>query len=215
MVKPHNVTKPRKSPSQSRSRATVDAIMQASTYILSEVGWSGLNTNAIAERAGVNISSLYQYFPNKQAIIAELQRRHATSIHAEIQNILVRMGEQPTLKEALSLIIEMVIAEHRSAPELHKVISEELPQSQRCAPEMHKELLVQALNTLQPFMKNVPNTELATFIVGVSLQAIVHQVTNQRPSLLNQQILVDEMVALVGANRENGKNRALSLVTDS
>lgn len=197
MVKPHNVTKPRKSPSQSRSRATVDAIMQASTYILSEVGWSGLNTNAIAERAGVNISSLYQYFPNKQAIIAELQRRHATSIHAEIQNILVRMGEQPTLKEALSLIIEMVIAEHRSAPELHKVISEELPQSQRCAPEMHKELLVQALNTLQPFMKNVPNTELATFIVGVSLQAIVHQVTNQRPSLLNQQILVDEMVALV------------------
>ncbi|MGC0013988.1 TetR/AcrR family transcriptional regulator, partial [Ralstonia pseudosolanacearum] len=54
--------KPRKLPTQERSRATVDAIMQAATYILVKFGWERLTTNAIAERAGVNIGSLYQYF---------------------------------------------------------------------------------------------------------------------------------------------------------
>jgi AcrR family transcriptional regulator len=73
MARSRSAIKPRKIPAQRRSRVTVDAIIQASTYILTEVDWEGLTTNAIAERAGVNIGSLYQYFPNKEAIVAELQ----------------------------------------------------------------------------------------------------------------------------------------------
>ncbi|WP_240999097.1 TetR/AcrR family transcriptional regulator [Pseudomonas viridiflava] len=55
MSKSRTSVKPRKTPAQARSRATVDAIIQATTYILTKVGWDGLTTNAIAERAGVNI----------------------------------------------------------------------------------------------------------------------------------------------------------------
>ncbi|MGB8666049.1 MAG: TetR/AcrR family transcriptional regulator, partial [Serratia inhibens] len=80
MGRNQSAVKPRKRPVQERSRITVDAIVQASAYILNESGWEGLTTNAIAERAGVNISSLYQFFPNKEAIINELQRRHALDI---------------------------------------------------------------------------------------------------------------------------------------
>lgn len=159
MAKAKLATKPRKSPSQERSRATVDAIMQASTYILNEVGWGGLNTNAIAERAGVNIASLYQFFPNKQAVIAELQRRHATSIHADISHALENISEQPTLREVPTVMVKMVVKEHQSAPEVHKAISEELPLSQRCIQDDKGEMLKQMLNVLQPFMKNVPDRD--------------------------------------------------------
>ncbi|MDI1361523.1 TetR/AcrR family transcriptional regulator [Methylotenera sp.] len=190
-------TKPRKSPSQERSRATVDAIMQASTYILNEVGWGGLNTNAIAERAGVNIASLYQFFPNKQAVIAELQRRHVTSIRADIQHALQNISNQPTLRVALTVIVEMVVKEHQSAPEVHKAISEELPLSQRCKQYDQGEMLKEMVNALLPFMKNVPDPQLATYMVGISIKAIVHQVTNQRPELLNHSSLVDELVTLM------------------
>jgi len=79
---------PRKITVQARSRATVDAIIQAATYILTEIGWAGLTTNAIAERAGVNIGSLYQFFPNKEAVIAELQRQHAVATHEELHKTL-------------------------------------------------------------------------------------------------------------------------------
>lgn len=196
MAKAKLTAKPRKSPVQERSRATVDAIMQASTYILNEVGWGGLNTNAIAERAGVNIASLYQFFPNKQAVIAELQRRHATAIHEDLHHVLHRMSEQPTLKAALTVIVEMIVKEHRSAPEVHKAISEELPQSQRCDQNGQGEVLKHMLNALQPFMKNVPDPKLAMYMVGISIQAVVHQVTNQKPELLNYSSLVNELVTL-------------------
>lgn len=58
----------RKAPRQTRARQTVDFILDAAAYILAERGLDGFTTNHIAERAGVNISSLYQYFPNKLVI---------------------------------------------------------------------------------------------------------------------------------------------------
>ena len=72
MAAPRIKVLPRKHPKQERASATVDAILQAATYILIRDGWEGLDTNKIAKRAGVNIASLYQYFPNKQAIVIEL-----------------------------------------------------------------------------------------------------------------------------------------------
>lgn len=197
MAKAKLTTKPRKIPSQERSRATVDAILQASTYILNEVGWGGLNTNAIAERAGVNIASLYQFFPNKQAVITELQRRHAAAIHQDLRYAVQHLSGQPTLNAALRVIVEMVVREHERAPEVHKAISEELPLSQRCTQYCQVELLDQMLSALQPLMKNVPEPKLAVYMAGVSIHSIVHQVTNQKPELLSHSGLVDELVTLV------------------
>jgi AcrR family transcriptional regulator len=73
----------RRDPAQERSRKTVDAIVEAAGRLLVEHGRLGVTTNAVAERAGVSIGSLYQYFPNKEAIFAALQERH----RAELQRI--------------------------------------------------------------------------------------------------------------------------------
>ena len=66
----------RKTPRQERARATVDAILMAAAHILKNEGSGHLTTNRIAEVAGVSIGSLYQYFPNKVAVVAALRERH-------------------------------------------------------------------------------------------------------------------------------------------
>ncbi|MEZ4375191.1 MAG: TetR/AcrR family transcriptional regulator [Polyangiaceae bacterium] len=75
--------KPRKSPQQERARVLVDAIVEAATRILKQEGAHALNTNHIAELAGVSVGSLYQYFPNKQAIlVAVIETQLAGDRHA-------------------------------------------------------------------------------------------------------------------------------------
>lgn len=77
--------KPRKIPAQERSRSTVMAIYQAATQVFSKEGYEGTTTDLIAERAGVSVGTLYQYFPSKDAILIGLfeQHIHETKIIAE------------------------------------------------------------------------------------------------------------------------------------
>ncbi|ANE76362.1 TetR/AcrR family transcriptional regulator [Dickeya solani] len=190
------VANPRKTPVQARSRATVDAIIQASAYILNRYGWESLTTNAIAERAGVNISSLYQFFPNKEAIINELQRRHALEMHNELHETLRLFPEQSSLREALTLIVEMIVDKHRVSPAVHKALTEEIPLTARRVLEDEEELRKCLIDGLKPFMKNVPDPEFALYIIGTATHAIIHRVTVDRPTLLHTQLLVSELVTL-------------------
>lgn len=196
MSRNRSTINPRKTPAQARSRVTVDAIIQAATYILTEAGWEGLTTNAIAERAGVNIGSLYRFFPNKESVIAELQRRHAVATHTELHKALRLLPEQPSLREALTLIIEVIINEHRVAPAVHKAITEELPRTIRHVPEEKELPRRQILEFLKPFMRNVPEPDIAIYMIGVAVHAIIHDITADRPELLNHPALVSELVIL-------------------
>src|SRR5215472_16283374 len=67
---------PRKSPRQGRSIATVDAIFEATIQVLLSDGLIRLNTTRVARRAGVSVGTLYQYFPNKQALLFAVLERH-------------------------------------------------------------------------------------------------------------------------------------------
>ena len=65
----------RETPRQSRARASVDVVLEAAAQVLEATGEAGFNTNAVAERAGVSIGTLYRYFPDKQAILRALALR--------------------------------------------------------------------------------------------------------------------------------------------
>ncbi len=67
----------RRSPKQARAKATWEAIVEAAAQILERGGPSALNTNAVAERAGVSIGTLYQYFADKQSILLAAAEREA------------------------------------------------------------------------------------------------------------------------------------------
>jgi AcrR family transcriptional regulator len=71
---------PRKKPRQRRAQATIDTIFEATIQVLLANGVDGVTTIQIAERAGVSIGSLYQYFPNKRALMASAVRRHVGEV---------------------------------------------------------------------------------------------------------------------------------------
>ena len=82
----------RRRPAQARSQLTVDAILEAAGRMAVELGEAALNTNAIAERAGVSIGTLYQYFPSKEAIVGDLVRRERARVLKELDGLLARTG---------------------------------------------------------------------------------------------------------------------------
>ena len=74
------VLTPRKSPVQARSAASVDAILEATIQVLLGVGKERLTTTKVALRAGVSVGTLYQYFPNKSALLQAALRRHMEAV---------------------------------------------------------------------------------------------------------------------------------------
>ena len=181
----------RKPPIQERSQATVEAIMQAAAYILTKRGWAGFTTNAVAKKAGVNIASLYQYFPNKESIAAELQRRH-------VQEVQQKWPDPPKglpLKAYLELMVDAVVSEHRVNPALHRVFTEELPRRSRVrAPQSAAQ--VRWAERIAPLVK-VPDVDLATFVAGVVVHAVIHEAASDRPELLDHPHLVADLVRLL------------------
>lgn len=110
--------KPRKTPAQTRSAATVAAILEAAARILETRGLEGFNTNAVAERAGVSVGSLYQYYPGKDALMAALIQAHAAAF-------LVRIEEAagaPDFASGVSALCEAAIAQQLDRPKLARTL---------------------------------------------------------------------------------------------
>ncbi len=76
---------PRKKPRQARSEATVDAIFEATLQLLVADGIRRLTTTRVAERAGVSVGTMYQYFPNKNALVYALNERYLTRLADRIE----------------------------------------------------------------------------------------------------------------------------------
>jgi AcrR family transcriptional regulator len=81
------VLEPRKSPVQARSTASVDAILQATIQVLLQVGKERLTTTRVALRAGVSVGTLYQYFPNKTALLQAALRRHLEEVTNAVEAV--------------------------------------------------------------------------------------------------------------------------------
>lgn len=79
-----SLLQPRKSPVQARSIASVDAILLATLQVLLAVGKERLNTTRVAARAGVSVGTLYQYFPNKRALLRAALQHHMDDVLAAV-----------------------------------------------------------------------------------------------------------------------------------
>jgi AcrR family transcriptional regulator len=116
--------KARKVPRQARSQETVNVILEASARILESEGLRGFNTNAIAAKAGVSVGSLYQYFPNKDAIVLALIGSFEETLHdAALRAVQGGKGHQ--LKSGLRLLVRALVAVHYGRPRLNRVLEAE------------------------------------------------------------------------------------------
>ena len=115
----------RKHPKQGRAVATVTAIVDAAARILTEDSYAAASTNRIAERAGVSIGSLYEYFPGKEAVFTELRRREGLKFYAEL--VAEPRPQQP--REVISHLVRGRLNWMRRSPALYAALETEVPRS--------------------------------------------------------------------------------------
>ena len=195
-------TKPRKKASQERSRATVDALVEATARILVREGFEKTSTNRIAEVAGVSVGSLYQYFPGKEALVAAVIDRHNEEIMALVRAALVEVAEMP-IEKAVRRLVTVAIGAHRIKPELHRVLAEQIPRAGKLDVEAYNReihALVRAyLDSRRKEMRKV-DLDVATFICVSAIEAVAHNVVLNRVEILPEKIvrtLVDETTQMV------------------
>jgi AcrR family transcriptional regulator len=197
---PRIVTSPRKKPSQDRSRDTVEALMAATTRVLIEVGYDRASTNRVAEVAGVSIGSLYQYFPNKEALVAELIRRLAEKEYQALMEKMAQVIDLP-LDEAIAEFIRAVISAHRVEPKLHKVLIEQVPRigalkQVRELEDRMEEFLRHSLQIRKKAIRT-RNIDQAAFILMHTVEAVTHAAVIDEPHHLGDDKLVAELTDLV------------------
>jgi AcrR family transcriptional regulator len=205
---PKSSATPRKQPKQERSQVTVEAILSATTHILTENGYDQLTTNRVAERAGVSIGSLYQYFPNKEALIFALAEHHANEMVQLAQQHLAGLSvgeaslqENRTIPEVLRQIIKAALAAHAVNPKLHRVLHEQIPHSevmqrldQAKMENLLRSFLEQRADQLQP-----KNLELTVFMVERTIRALIHGAIIDRPELLKTGEFEQELMVMLSA----------------
>ena len=121
------VLEPRKSPVQARSAASVDAILEATIQVLLSVGKERLTTTNVAMRAGVSVGTLYQYFPNKSALLQAVLRRHMDDVTRAVE-LVCKEQQGRTLREMMtalmSAFLESKMKEVKTSVALYSVSSD-------------------------------------------------------------------------------------------
>jgi AcrR family transcriptional regulator len=150
----------RKTPRQKRSADTVAVIVEAAAHILERDGFEGFNTNAIAEKAGVSIGSLYQYFPSKNALLSALMERE-TSPLLKVDD---ELAEVEDWKAALRVYIRASIRYQMRRPRLARLIDiaekREIFHDQVSSTFARLQAMMEKILKL-PSAPRVPNTSVA------------------------------------------------------
>ncbi|NLU73397.1 TetR/AcrR family transcriptional regulator [Streptomyces sp. HNM0575] len=187
---------PRKQPRQIRAELTRERILTAAAHVFAEFGYAAGTTNRIAERARVSIGSLYQYFPNKDAVLAELLTRHLAP-----QRVVP--GPEDRTRPLVDVVRDIVLAaleHHRDDPRLLRLMIEEGPRS-RALVEQIGELRVARVGALHELLASHPeviveDVETAAAIIDAGVELIVHQLA-AAPAPLAAERLERELVAML------------------
>lgn len=125
--RPQAVLEPRKSPVQARSAASVDAILEATIQVLLQVGKERLTTTKVALRAGVSVGTLYQYFPNKSALLKGALSRHMSEVAEAVERVCRQQQGQPLQHMAAALttaFLEAKMKDVRTSAALYAISSD-------------------------------------------------------------------------------------------
>jgi AcrR family transcriptional regulator len=197
------LTNPRKQASQERSRATVDALIEATARLLVREGFDRASTNRIAQEAGVSIGSLYQYYPSKEALVAAVIDRHNQQLMQVVRGALAKVAALP-IEQAVRRIVAVAIDAHRIDPKLHRVLAEQIPRTGRLEKieTFNREYYALFRDYLEGHRAKLRTVDLglAAFVCVTSIEALAHTAVLHRPGILTDAAvggLVDEATRLV------------------
>src|SRR5688572_22122612 len=200
MKKVHAVSRARKSPQQSRSRVTVESILDGAIRVLEQEGSLALTTTRIAQAAGVSVGTLYQYFPNRKSILDALQEREFQRALAAMQAIMLNpaFGSTHALAQA---VIRGLLELYRAAPELHRVLvieglTGEAPEQVK-AFDLRMVILVRSVLTGASFTCRRKNVDAAAFVAYQSVRASMLAHLLEAPAGLDEETLAEELSDLL------------------
>ena len=190
---------PRKRPVQARSKKTVEDILAGTAQVLVARGYDESTTGAIAERAGVSIGTLYQYFPNKESLVEALFQAHAADLLSAVDQALARSADLP-LEESVLALVRAGLDAHRVNPELHKVLVEQV---------LNRGLLnhLDVSRTIQQRIEGelrrrapglaVDKVRMTAFVLETCVEALTHRAVVEAPDWLTSGMLEREATALL------------------
>lgn len=192
---------PRKLPRQARAKATVDAIVEATTQLLVAYGYDRVTTSRVAERAGVSIGSLYQYFPNKAALASAVVDRCCDEFLTAFNNV-VAGRRRATLADCIHAIVDAGFISHHLTPELHRIVIDLAPRigvaakaasaSRSAARAIETELRKHA-GEIAPDV----DIAIAATVIETALEALAHRAVVRHPAHVEDDLLAREAVRLV------------------
>ena len=193
---------PRKKPRQERAKFTVDAIFKATTHILERDGYEKASTNRIAEKAGVSIGSLYQYFPSKDSIVSALVEQYIQKTVKDIEKKANEIEEQsdPSLENALRSLITVVLENKRKHARFNKILSMNLFRfgALEISQKMDEYMIEKFKEKLDRYKDEIrdDNIDLALYVVTQSLKLVPMSFLFSNDYDIKDERLLDEFTRL-------------------
>lgn len=193
----------RKQPVQQRSQQLVESLVEAAGRVVAEDGLASLTTIRVAERAGVSVGSLYQYFPSKEALVVAVIERHNWEILQLVQPVLAQIATLP-MKQGVRRIVAAAIEAHRLDPKLHRVLAEQVPRTGKL--ENVEAINRQYYSWFKDYLEShrdelrALDLEVAAFVCVTSIEALTHNAVLHHSEMLSDEAaenLVDEASRLV------------------
>jgi AcrR family transcriptional regulator len=188
---------PRKSPVQARSTASVEAILEATIQVLLKVGKERLTTTRVAERAGVSVGTLYQYFPNKSALLRAVLRRHFDQVLEAVEQACREQHGHTVEQMATALITAFLNAKMRE-PETSVAlysVSADVDGAKivkQMVLRMNQTIVTMLASARQPLSKDpqLVASVLQSAMSGLSRQLLESQNPAERLAMLRDELIV-------------------------
>lgn len=190
----------RRTPLQSRAVDTVETIFEATARILQSEGRTGLNTNSVAELAGISIGTLYAYFPNKDAILLAMARRETEAVADSVAKALTQ-DLQHTNESPVRLAIRALIKGYGRRNKARRILMETLiahGHSDEIAKPVQgiADLIAAHGAHLLPANTKAPSP-IALFVLTRAVDSVVRAATYEDAKFIASQEFEDELTRLV------------------
>lgn len=189
----------RRTPHRRSSKQIVDSILDAASELLKEGRLERVTTNQIATRAGISIGSLYQYFPNKQAVLSSLATRLE---QRTLELFMERMSsfDGRSLEEMARSVIELMSTEQLGPAQLRRELLAHVPRACTEDVSRHVDGKVAAALAAQFCARAEVRpgcAEMMAFVILYSVEAVIEAAVLRRRDLIGSPALIDELIRLV------------------
>ncbi len=187
----------RRTPKQHRSRFTCEAIFGAVAQILETKGEGALTTNAIAERAGISVGSLYQYFPNKEAILIEMAREETARFAETVGEVSAKTSDPD---HAARMAIRAHIGAFEGRPATRRAAVKAMIDAEGAAA-----LGKRTDRTAYSLPAPVTASRVEAFVLTRAVTSVIRAAVLEEFSGLNEQAFEDALMRLVTGFRQTAR----------